>query len=136
MPATVIFDADCGLCQRTRRAAEALDWFATMRWLPQQDPAAVAFGIPREELETSVYLVSAHGRKYHGFDAVKQVLLRLPATYAVAGAAMAKTRWSARPIVLFFSPLFQPAGEAAYGWVAANRYFFPGSTCKHLSSPG
>jgi len=135
MPATVIFDADCGLCQRTRRVVETLDWLGSMRWLAQQDPVAASFGIPREALEKSVYLVTREGRKYHSFDAVKQVILRLPVAYLAGGAALAKTPWAALPIALFFSPLFQPAGEAGYDWVAANRYFFPGSTCAHMTGP-
>jgi len=97
-------------------------------------PSAL-FGIPREALEKSVYLVTREGRKYHSFDAVKQVILRLPVAYLAGGAALTKTPWAALPIALFFSPLFQPAGEAGYDWVAANRYFFPGSTCAHMTGP-
>ena len=136
MPATVIFDADCDLCQQTRRAVEALDWLGTMHWLPQQDPSASAFGIPLEALGKSVYLVTAGGRSYHGFDAVKQVLLRLPISYLAGGAAVVRAPWAALPIALFFSPAFHPVGEAAYDWVAANRYLFPGSkTCEHFPVP-
>jgi predicted DCC family thiol-disulfide oxidoreductase YuxK len=63
LPSTVIFDADCGLCQRTRRVVETLDWFGALRWLPQQDPAALDFGIPLDALERSMYLVTRRGRR-------------------------------------------------------------------------
>jgi predicted DCC family thiol-disulfide oxidoreductase YuxK len=33
-------------------------------------------------------------------------------------------------LVLLFSPLIYPVGEAAYEWVARNRYRLPPRTCK------
>lgn len=132
MPSTVIFDADCGICQRTRRVVGTLDWFGALRWLPWQDPAALDFGIPRDALERSMYLIASKGRQYHGFEAVKQVVLRLPVAYAAAGLAIRKEPLLAVPIALFFSSLFEPMGDRAYIWVASNRYRFPGSTCTHI----
>jgi predicted DCC family thiol-disulfide oxidoreductase YuxK len=130
----VIFDADCGLCQRARRVAETLDWFGALRWLPQQDPAALDFGISRDALETSMYLITRRGRRYQGFEAVQQILLRLPVVYAAAVLAVRKEPALAVPLALFFSPLFKPFGDRVYDWVASNRYRFPGSTCPHMSA--
>ena len=131
MPSTVIYDADCGLCQRTRAAVEALDWFRTLRWVPQQDPAALRFGITRQKLEKSVYLVTPGGGRFHGFAAVKQILLRLPAAYVLAAAAVRRQPAAALAgIGLFFAPAFHPVGQIAYEWVARNRYRVPGSTCE------
>jgi predicted DCC family thiol-disulfide oxidoreductase YuxK len=135
MSATVIYDADCGLCTRVRDICQGLDWFSSMRWLAQQNAEAGTFGIADEELRRSVYLVTPAGRKYHGFDAVKQVLLRLPVAWAVAGAVVAKKPAAVVPIALFFSPLFQHIGDAGYDLVARNRYRFPGSACTHMDAP-
>jgi predicted DCC family thiol-disulfide oxidoreductase YuxK len=132
MTATVIYDADCGLCTRVRDITRALDWTGSMRWLAQQDSGAASFGIAIEDLQRSMYLVAAKGVKYHGFDAVKQILLRLPAAWALAGALLARKPVAAIPIALLFSPVFQPVGEAGYQWVARNRYRIPGSVCTHL----
>jgi predicted DCC family thiol-disulfide oxidoreductase YuxK len=135
LPSTVIFDADCGVCQRTRRAIEMLDWFGAMRWLPQQDAAALEFGIPRDALEKSMYLITRRGRAYRGFDAVQQILLRLPVSYAVAALAIRKAPVLAAALAFFFSPVFKPAGDRAYTWIASNRYRLPGSTCAHTNAP-
>ena len=128
MPATVIYDGDCGFCTRTKEAVEALDWLRTMRWIPLQSPEAARFGIPAEELEAAVFLV--HGNHaVHGWEAAKAIALRIPLTYIAAVAAIRKSPWAALAIAALFSPLAAPAGRAAYGWVARNRYRFPGSTC-------
>ena len=128
MPATVIYDGDCGLCTRVKEITEALDWLGTMRWIPQQSPEAARFGIPTEELRDSVFLVSDRSLT-HGWSAVKSIALRVPLTYFAAAVAIRRTRWVAVGLVLLFSPLAEPAGRAAYSWVARNRYRFWGSTC-------
>ncbi len=128
MPATVIYDGDCGLCTRTKEIAEALDWLGAMRWIPQQSPEAARFNIPAEELRDSVFLVTDR-RVTHGWSAVKGMALRVPLTYIAAAVAIRRTRWAAVGLALLFSPLAEPAGRAAYSWVARNRHRFPGSTC-------
>ncbi|MBS1873513.1 MAG: DUF393 domain-containing protein [Acidobacteria bacterium] len=128
MAAIVIYDGDCGLCERVRRAAEALDWLGTMRWIPQQSAEAARFGIPIEKLREAVFLVDGE-RTTQGWDAVQGIALRLPLTYVAAAAAARKSRWAAVAIALALSPAAAPVGRAAYGWVARNRYRFPGSTC-------
>jgi predicted DCC family thiol-disulfide oxidoreductase YuxK len=128
MPATVIYDGDCSLCTRIRTTMEALDWFRTMRWIRLQDPEAAGFGISRQELEQSVYLVTESSRT-HGWAAVKRMLLRVPVTYLLAAAAINRSPWSGIAIAVLFSPLADPAGERAYQWVARNRFRIAGSTC-------
>ena len=129
MKATVIFDGDCGFCQRARDAAGWLDWFHALDWKPLQDPAVERFGIARVELECRMYFVSGE-RHSGGFAAVKAVLLRLPALYLVAAAACLLTPWSLLAFVVLFSPVFTPLGNRLYDWIARNRYRLPGSTCK------
>lgn len=76
--ATVIYDGECGLCLCTRKYVGALDTFHLLQWIPYQSEEAAGFGIPFDEMCASVHLVS-NGRRWSGFAAVKQVLLRLPA---------------------------------------------------------
>jgi predicted DCC family thiol-disulfide oxidoreductase YuxK len=128
MPATVIYDGDCGLCTRVKEITEALDWLGTMRWIPLQSPEAARFGIPIEELRDSVFLVSDRSVT-HGWSAVKGMALRVPLTYIGAAFAIRRTRWAALGLALLFSPLAEPAGRAAYSWVARNRHRLWGSTC-------
>ena len=115
--ATIFYDSDCGLCLRTRRYLEPLDIFRTMEWIPYQSPKAARFGIPEEEMREHVQFVSGE-RRWSGFSAVKQVLLRLPPLYVAAAGLVAKYPEVALPIALFFSPLFQPAGDRLYDLVS------------------
>ncbi len=128
MPATVIYDGDCAICTRIKEITGRLDWFGTMRWLPLQSPEAARFGISREQLEASVYLVSESGTT-HGWQAAKRILPRVPLTWLVAAIAVRKQPWMMLAAAVAFSPVGDPAGEAVYGFVARNRYRFPGSTC-------
>jgi predicted DCC family thiol-disulfide oxidoreductase YuxK len=80
-----------------------------------------------------MYLITWGGRRYPGFEAVQQILLRLPVVYAGAVVAVRKEPLLALPIAMFFSPLFKPLGGRAYDWVASNRHRFPDSTCTHTS---
>jgi predicted DCC family thiol-disulfide oxidoreductase YuxK len=128
MKATVIYDSDCGLCTRVKGAVEALDWLGTMRWIPLSSAEAVEFGIPREQLERSVYLVSGAART-RGWSAVKRMLARLPLTYLAGGALAFRSPWSAAGLALLFTPAFNPLGDGLYDWVARNRNRLPASTC-------
>lgn len=129
MSATVIYDGGCGVCNAARKAIEALDWFGTMRWLPLQSPEAEGFGIRREDLERSIYVVSRGGERSHGWRAVKAILFRVPLTYVVAGAVARRSPWAAAGLAVLLSPIANPAGQAAYELVARNRHRFPASTC-------
>ncbi len=128
MRATVIYDGDCGICNRLRELCGALDWFGTLDWIPQQSPEAARFGIPADALRDSMYLISADGPR-HGWSAVKGVALRLPVTYIAGALAIRKRPLAALALAALFSPLMDAPGERAYKWVAQNRYRLPGSTC-------
>jgi predicted DCC family thiol-disulfide oxidoreductase YuxK len=117
----LIYDGECGLCLRTRKLLEPLDLLGAIRWIPCQSPEAQRFGIPRDEMERSIQFLSG-GRRWSGFDAMKQVALRLPPLYALAGLLVAREPALAIPIALVFSPLFQPAGDFLYGFVSDHRH--------------
>ena len=128
MKATVIYDSDCGLCTRVKHAVEALDWLKTMRWIPLSSAEAGEYGIPREQLEQAVYLVS-EGCTVRGWSAVKRIVARLPVTYLAGGVLAFRSPWSAAGLALLFTPAFNPLGEILYDWVARNRSRLPASTC-------
>lgn len=127
-PAVLIYDGSCGLCLATRRILEPLDVFRAIRWVPYQSEEARRFGIPKEEMERSVQFL-AGGRRRSGFDAARQVLLRLPPLYLGAAWLLAKKPSLALPLALFFSPLSRPAGEAVYRWVSEHRHSFLPNPC-------
>ncbi len=133
--ATVIYDGECGLCLCTRRYLEPLDFFHSMRWIPYQSPEALAFGIPLGDLEHHVHVICG-GRTWKGFEATKQVLLRLPAFWAVGALALWRSPKIAGPLLaLYFSPLFRPAGDALYDFVSERRHHVPRNLCGAFTDP-
>lgn len=129
MSATVIYDADCGFCTRSKSVIEHLDFFRSMRWIPLQSAEAGAHGIPRSELERALYLIRGEHR-WAGFRAFKRIFARLLPFWMLAAVVAWITPWSALALLLLFSPLSNPVGNRVYDWIARNRYRLPGSTCQ------
>ena len=125
---TVLYDADCGICTRVKETMEALDWLATMRWIPNRSAEAATYGIPLESLDHAVYIVGSTGER-SGFAAVQAMVARLPLTWFVIAYVIAKRPWTALLFAFLFSSLAVPAGQPLYDLVAQNRYRIPGSTC-------
>ena len=92
-------------------------------------------GILHEDLRHRLYLV-ADDKKYSGFAAFKMMVLYNPLMYFVLLFPLLPPQafylhhrsLVAVAYLLFFSPIFAPAGEALYKWIARNRYnTFPAS---------
>jgi predicted DCC family thiol-disulfide oxidoreductase YuxK len=132
----VLYDGDCGFCERTRRFMARFDLEKLFVWEPFQQ-AKDLFGISQESLRQRLYLVT-EGKKYSGFGAFKMMLLYNPLTYFVMLTALMLPQsvylhhrsWVAIFFLLFFSPLFVPVGETAYALVAQNRHrILSGESC-------
>ena len=116
---TFYYDGDCGFCTLSVRLLALADFFRSVAWTAFQDLPEPPHGLTWEDLDAAAYLEvvsgpdSAHDnggrlRLYRGFYAVRMLSLRLPPLY---------------PLVLFlWLPGVCRLGEAAYSWVAANRY--------------
>jgi predicted DCC family thiol-disulfide oxidoreductase YuxK len=136
-PLIVLYDGDCGFCNKTREWISRADFEGLYDWRPYQSGAGVAYGIPQKALEERAYVVVGE-RIYSGFQAFRILALYNPLTYfaiAVLLAVLAAWEPSIRnallgALILFFSPLFRPLGEAAYKLVARNRHRLPPKTCK------
>jgi predicted DCC family thiol-disulfide oxidoreductase YuxK len=133
---TVLYDGDCGFCDRTRRWMERFDLEKLFVWEPFQQ-AKDLYGISQEALRQRLYLVTEE-KKYSGFRAFKIMLLYNPLTYFVMLTALMLPQsvylhhrsWVAIFFLLFFSALFVPVGETAYSWIARNRHrILSGATC-------
>jgi len=133
---TVLYDGDCGFCDRTRVWMERFDLEKLFVWKPFQQ-ARDLHGISQEALRQRLYLVTEK-KKYSGFQAFKIMLLFNPLSYFVMLGALVLPQsvylhhrsWVAIFFLLFFSPLFVPAGETAYAWIARNRHrILSGATC-------
>jgi predicted DCC family thiol-disulfide oxidoreductase YuxK len=135
-PVAVLYDGDCGFCDRTRRFMTALDLERLFNWQPFQH-AKNLYGISTEALRQRLYLVNGN-KQYSGFAAFKIMALYNPLTYLLMlaalmlpqGAYLHHRSWVAISFVLFFSPIFAPVGEAVYAIVARNRnHILSSGTC-------
>jgi predicted DCC family thiol-disulfide oxidoreductase YuxK len=128
----VLFDGDCGFCNRTKDWLAKFDFDRRFDWQPFQKGGGRVFGIAEEALQQRLHLV-ADGRIYTGFAAFKLLLLYNPVFYFATLVLL--TRPPLAPalfrstlvvtLLCFFSPFFSPIGEAAYHWVARNRFRIP-----------
>jgi predicted DCC family thiol-disulfide oxidoreductase YuxK len=108
---TVIYDADCGLCSSTRHICEALDWLHLLDWRSFEESGVTADHV----------ILQSGGRRWGGFSAVKRIALRFPLLYLAILAGALLSPWTLAVWVFAYSPLFQPAGERIYAWIARNR---------------
>ena len=127
-PLTVVYDADCGFCTRTKIWFERFDLERMFRWQSYQSGAGKPFGIADKNARRQLYMV--HGAKvYSGFRAFRMMALYNPVSYLVTFTALAApgpgdSRFrnvTVALLLLLFSPLFTPVGEALYSLVARNR---------------
>lgn len=125
----VLYDGTCSFCVASKRMTDRIDVSRALEWLPIQRPEAARFGISRDLLEERMYMVSGD-RRWSGFAAWKQILLRLPVFYVVVGASVWITPWALAGWLLLYLPPAAPVGEWVYDWVARNRFRFPGATCQ------
>jgi predicted DCC family thiol-disulfide oxidoreductase YuxK len=131
---TLIFDGDCGICNKIVAWWRRLDFESAFDIQPLQSGAGARWGIAREALLDRLHL-AADGRVAAGFRACKLMLLYNPAFWVVlmtlmAGLPEGGGNWSRRILtallLAFFFPMFDPIGEAVYRWVARNRFRLSG----------
>lgn len=138
----VIYDGDCGICNKIRRRMESVDFDKAFQWTPLQTGAGARFGISRSAAEDRLHLV-ADGKVSSGFRACKLILLYNPAFLLAVGFALAAPpadwawyrRLVAGALLAFFFPMFDAVGDAVYNWVARNRYRFSSEGACALDLP-
>lgn len=124
-PMTLIYDGDCGFCTRTRKLFEKLDVENAVHWVPLQ-LARADYGAGDSALQESIHLVDG-GKVATGFRAFRKMVLLNPLTYFLFAFLLTVPFLSgirkemAVVLILLFSPIFQPLGEAIYRLVARNR---------------
>jgi predicted DCC family thiol-disulfide oxidoreductase YuxK len=136
-PLVVFYDGECGFCNLTRQWISKADFDGIYDWRPFQSGSGANYGISQEALEAKAHVVVGD-RISSGFRAFRVMALYNPATSLTAAVLLAAVGlwapsmcdWLFAAMVLLLSPLVYPAGEAAYDWVARNRYRLPPRTCK------
>ncbi len=108
--ATVYFDAECPLCQRTRRLVRRLDLLERTQFVDVHglSPAQInALGRTPGTLLAEMHLCTTDGTVLSGFAAMRWLIARMPATL-----------WMAPVLYL---PGAERVGNSVYAWVAQNR---------------
>jgi predicted DCC family thiol-disulfide oxidoreductase YuxK len=136
----VIFDGTCGFCDWCREQIERLDFDKLFSWVPYQSGRGRAFGISDEAAARRLQLVTPEGRVLEGFVAFRRMLAYTPAFWMAIFALLAVARGQSAPAwrrivvvgtLIYFSPLVNRMGTAAYDLIARNRHrIFPGRVCK------
>ena len=113
------YDGECGFCTLSVRILAVADLFGRVQWVPFQGLPEPPPGLTWEDLDAAAYLEVVHkvalphgsgkrSRLYRGFYAIRMLTLRLPPLFPL--------------VPLLWLPGVNKVGEAAYGWVAANRH--------------
>ncbi len=113
---TVIFDGDCGFCQRSIRLGKKLDWFKKIEWLARLggDTKERFPQLSAEETQNRMVSIRPDGKTYGGFFAVRDIARHLPLTFL--------------PALFLYIPGISFLGVPAYRWIAQNRHRFGGKT--------
>jgi predicted DCC family thiol-disulfide oxidoreductase YuxK len=109
--AVLIYDSECGLCQRSKAWIERRMAPGEIEFLPcRSEKRLNRFPhIPLEDCMTAMQFVNPAGQLFSGADAIPEILQRM--------------RWWRRLVILVrFRPLMKLA-PVLYNWVARHRYF-------------
>jgi predicted DCC family thiol-disulfide oxidoreductase YuxK len=100
----VLYDGDCGLCQRSIRVLQGLDIFELLRWVDFRTTQVEA---DRSRLEHEMAAVT-RGRTFFGFSAYRAMAWRIPAFWPI--------------LPLLYLPGVRLAGDHIYRRIAARRH--------------
>src|SRR6185312_11695997 len=131
-PLTVVYDRNCTFCATARRFYEQIDLERRCNWMPSlQAGDSPQLGAEGSLLPGSLRL-RVGDRQYHGFAALKMLLLYNPLTYFLlvvvlrSPDAFHMRRWIALSALLLFSPLAERLGETLFQ-IFAHKSYRPGT---------
>lgn len=112
----LVYDGDCGICQRVAGLVRRLDRQARLNVLPWQTPGLLEqAGLTAEQCAASIWFVYPDGRRYAAAAAANGVLRELGGLWRVLALPYAV-------------PGIRQMEEAVYRWVARNRHRLPGAS--------
>ena len=105
----VVYDGECGFCQRSIRWIAGHTTARDIQFIPfqERDPAGLHHQLTIEECRQGVQLIES-GRRYSGFDAFRKLLPYLPIV-----------KWL---VPLAYLPGASLVGAWGYRLIARNRY--------------
>lgn len=115
---TVVFDGDCGFCQRSIRIGRSLDWLGRMDWRARLEPGLKEKfpQVSGEETQNRMVSIRPDGKTYGGFYAVRDILIQFPLTFL--------------PALFLYVPGVPLVGVPVYKWIAKNRHKFGSQSCE------
>jgi predicted DCC family thiol-disulfide oxidoreductase YuxK len=108
---TVLYDASCPLCRRSRRLIERLDWLHRFRFVDANDHEAALHLVPaftHDELLERMHVVRSDGKVFSGFEGFRAMAPSLPITWPL--------------VPLLWLPGVRWLGERIYDRVARSRH--------------
>ena len=115
---TVVFDGDCGFCQRSIHLGKKLDWFHRVDWRARLEPGLQEKfpQIKGEDTQNRMISITPQGKAFGGFYAVRDIGLQFPLTFL--------------PSLLCYIPGAAFFGNPAYRWISKNRHRFSSCSVK------
>jgi predicted DCC family thiol-disulfide oxidoreductase YuxK len=114
---TVLYDASCQLCRRSRRAIERFDWLHRFRFVDASDHDVTLHLVPdatHDELLERMHVVRPDGRVISGFAAFRAMAPSLPIAWPL--------------VPLLWLPGVRWLGERLYDRVARGRHLIGACT--------
>lgn len=109
----LIYDGQCGFCQRWVSRVRVCDRRSAVQYLPLQDPqATVISGRQRQALESAVHLVRPDGAVFAGAAAARELLGYLPGGgIPKAIMSLPAVRGMAARVYIWVARRFGPVGS-------------------------
>lgn len=104
---TLYYDGMCGLCQRSVRILNGLDWLNAFKAVDQSALSDAELPVPRELALEGIPMRTHDGRVLVGMPAVRRALRRTPLGLL--------------PALLMHLPILATIADGVYRWIAANR---------------
>lgn len=101
--AFVIFDGECGVCNKTVGYLQSRDLARSFTFVPYQsaDLPTISPGLTSSMATQAVFVVEPHGRRYRGARGMFAVLRRLSGIWGVVGKV-----WFLPPLSLIAEPFY------------------------------
>ncbi len=100
----VVYDGDCGICDKLRQMAVKRDRNQRLHFMPFQmtDLNAISPGLTVDMTSRALYAVRQDGKRWHGAQAVFMTMRELPGIWHLMGAV-----GSLKPVSLIVEPFYR-----------------------------
>jgi predicted DCC family thiol-disulfide oxidoreductase YuxK len=114
-----LYDAECTLCQKSKKYISSFDWFNTIQWVPLQEYVIQHYklSIDQKQLRKELHLLTHNRQILRGFYAVRRIMLRCPLLIPFG--------------ILAYLPFAGIIGRPLYRYIADRRKLFFKTECEN-----